>query len=93
MAGLRADPGMAPYVAAKHAVVGLTTAAAIGCAAVVYPSTAHAPLNERKSSDEIDQLTGPRSASVGEASRSALGWQRVEGGRPETSGYSIFNFS
>jgi NAD(P)-dependent dehydrogenase (short-subunit alcohol dehydrogenase family) len=29
VAGLLADPGMAPYVAAKHAVVGLTKAAAI----------------------------------------------------------------
>lgn len=29
VAGLRADAGMAPYVAAKHAVVGLTKAAAI----------------------------------------------------------------
>jgi NAD(P)-dependent dehydrogenase (short-subunit alcohol dehydrogenase family) len=35
VAGLRADPGMAPYGAAKHAVVGLTKAAAITGA--IYP--------------------------------------------------------
>ncbi len=34
VAGLRADPGMAPYVVAKHAVVGLTKAAAIDYAAM-----------------------------------------------------------
>jgi NAD(P)-dependent dehydrogenase (short-subunit alcohol dehydrogenase family) len=29
VAGVIADPGMAPYVAAKHAVIGLTKAAAV----------------------------------------------------------------
>jgi NAD(P)-dependent dehydrogenase (short-subunit alcohol dehydrogenase family) len=43
VAGLRADPGMAPYVAAKHAVVGLTKAAAIDYAALGIRVNAIAP--------------------------------------------------
>ncbi|MEQ1689483.1 MAG: SDR family oxidoreductase, partial [Sphingopyxis sp.] len=43
VAGLRADPGMAPYVAAKHAVVGLTKAAAIDYAAMGVRVNAIAP--------------------------------------------------
>jgi len=44
VAGLRADPGMAPYVAAKHAVVGLTKAAAIDYATSVSGSTLSRPV-------------------------------------------------
>jgi NAD(P)-dependent dehydrogenase (short-subunit alcohol dehydrogenase family) len=53
VAGLRADPGMAPYVAAKHAVVGLTKAAAIDYAALgirvnaIAPGLVRTPMTER----------------------------------------------
>jgi NAD(P)-dependent dehydrogenase (short-subunit alcohol dehydrogenase family) len=53
VAGLRADPGMAPYVAAKHAVVGLTKAAAIDYAAMgirvnaIAPGLVRTPMTER----------------------------------------------
>jgi NAD(P)-dependent dehydrogenase (short-subunit alcohol dehydrogenase family) len=53
VAGLRADRGMAPYVAAKHAVVGLTKAAAIDYAALgirvnaIAPGLVRTPMTER----------------------------------------------
>ena len=53
VAGLRVDPGMAPYVAAKHAVVGLTKAAAIDYAAMgirvnaIAPGLVRTPRTER----------------------------------------------
>src|ERR1700730_5687376 len=53
VAGLRADPGMAPYVAAEHAVVGLTKAAAIDYAAAgirvnaIAPGLVRTPMTER----------------------------------------------
>lgn len=53
VAGLIADPGMAPYVAAKHAVVGLTRAAAIDYAArgirvnALAPGLVRTPMTER----------------------------------------------
>jgi NAD(P)-dependent dehydrogenase (short-subunit alcohol dehydrogenase family) len=53
VAGLRADPGMAPYVAAKHAVVGLTKAAAIDYAAsgirvnAIAPGLVRTPMTAR----------------------------------------------
>ncbi len=53
VAGLRADPGMAPYVAAKHAVVGLTKAAAIDYAHTqirvnaIAPGLVRTPMTER----------------------------------------------
>lgn len=53
VAGLRADPGMAPYVAAKHAVVGLTKAAAIDYARTkirvnaIAPGLVRTPMTER----------------------------------------------
>lgn len=53
VAGLRADPGMAPYVAAKHAVAGLTKAAAIDYAThgirvnAIAPGLVRTPMTER----------------------------------------------
>jgi len=53
VAGLRADPGMAPYVGAKHAVVGLTKAAAIDYATAgirinaIAPGLVRTPMTER----------------------------------------------
>jgi NAD(P)-dependent dehydrogenase (short-subunit alcohol dehydrogenase family) len=53
VAGIRADPGMAPYVAAKHAVVGLTKAAAIDYATqgfrinAIAPGLVRTPMTER----------------------------------------------
>lgn len=53
VAGLIADPGMAPYVAAKHAVVGLSRAAAIDYASqgvrvnVIAPGLVRTPMTER----------------------------------------------
>jgi len=53
VAGLRADPGMAPYVAAKHAVAGLTKAAAIDYAGqgirvnAIAPGLVRTPMTER----------------------------------------------
>lgn len=53
VAGLVADPGMAPYVAAKHAVVGLTRAAALDYADMgvrvnaVAPGLIRTPMTER----------------------------------------------
>lgn len=53
VAGLIADPGMAPYVAAKHAVAGLTKAAAIDYAAqgirinAIAPGLVRTPMTER----------------------------------------------
>lgn len=43
VAGIIADPGMSPYVAAKHAVVGLTKAAALDYAASGVRINAVAP--------------------------------------------------
>lgn len=53
VAGLIADPGMAPYVAAKHAVIGLTRAAAIDYATsgvrinAIAPGLVRTPMTER----------------------------------------------
>ena len=53
VAGIRADPGMAPYVAAKHAVVGLSKAAAIDYATqgirvnAIAPGLVRTPMTER----------------------------------------------
>jgi NAD(P)-dependent dehydrogenase (short-subunit alcohol dehydrogenase family) len=53
VAGLRADPGMAPYVAAKHAVVGLTKAAAMDYVTqgirvnAIAPGLVRTPMTER----------------------------------------------
>ena len=59
VAGIRADPGMAPYVAAKHAVVGLTKAAAIDYAAAgirvnaIAPGLVRTPMTERWLNDPL----------------------------------------
>lgn len=53
VAGVIADPGMAPYVAAKHGVVGLTKAAALDYAAqgirinAVAPGLVESPMTKR----------------------------------------------
>ncbi|WP_026373478.1 SDR family NAD(P)-dependent oxidoreductase [Agrococcus lahaulensis] len=53
VAGLRADPFMAPYVAAKHAVAGLTKAAALDYAAqgirvnAIAPGLVRSPMTQR----------------------------------------------
>ncbi len=53
IAGIIADPGMAPYVAAKHGVIGLTKAAAIDYATrgirinALAPGLVHTPMTQR----------------------------------------------
>src|SRR5208283_5792432 len=53
VAGVIADPGMSPYVAAKHAVVGLTKAAAVEHARhgirvnAIAPGLVRTPMTER----------------------------------------------
>jgi NAD(P)-dependent dehydrogenase (short-subunit alcohol dehydrogenase family) len=53
IAGLIADPGMSPYVAAKHAVIGLTKSAAIDYARsgirvnALAPGLVRTPMTER----------------------------------------------
>lgn len=67
VAGVIADPGMSPYVAAKHAVVGLTKAAAIEYAKhevrvnAIAPGLVETPMTQRWLGDDQFQsmlLTG-----------------------------------
>jgi NAD(P)-dependent dehydrogenase (short-subunit alcohol dehydrogenase family) len=59
VAGLRSDPGMAPYVAAKHAVVGLSKAAALDYATqgirvnAIAPGLVRTPMTERWLNDPV----------------------------------------
>ncbi|MFC1421140.1 SDR family NAD(P)-dependent oxidoreductase [Streptacidiphilus cavernicola] len=58
VAGVIADPGMAPYVAAKHAVVGLTKAAGVEYARngirvnAIAPGLVRTPMTDRWLTDE-----------------------------------------
>jgi NAD(P)-dependent dehydrogenase (short-subunit alcohol dehydrogenase family) len=70
VAGLRADPGMAPCVAAKHAVVGLTKAAAIDYAAqgfrvnAIAPGPARRPMTEHWLDDPAMGFAARRNARI-----------------------------
>lgn len=68
IAGLIADPGMSPYVAAKHAVIGLTKSAAIDYAKsgirvnALAPGLVRTPMTERWLADPAMReavLSGP----------------------------------
>ncbi len=84
IAGLIADPGMAPYVAAKHAVIGLTKAAAIDYAKsgirvnALAPGLVETPMTRRWLDDPVLRdvvLSGPlmgRAASAEEIARTVL---------------------
>lgn len=84
IAGLIADPGMAPYVAAKHAVIGLTKAAAIDYAKsgirvnALAPGLVETPMTRRWLDDPAMRdlvLSGPllgRAASPEEIAGTVL---------------------
>lgn len=73
VAGLIADPGMAPYVAAKHAVSGLTKAAAIDYATAgirinaVAPGLVRTPMTERWLADETMRAAVLADSPIGRA--------------------------
>ena len=75
IAGLIADPGMSPYVAAKHAVIGLTKSAAIDYARsgirvnALAPGLVRTPMTERWLADPAMReavLSGPLTGRAAE---------------------------
>jgi NAD(P)-dependent dehydrogenase (short-subunit alcohol dehydrogenase family) len=75
IAGLIADPGMSPYVAAKHAVIGLTKSAAIDYAKsgirvnALAPGLVRTPMTERWLADPAMReavLSGPLTGRAAE---------------------------
>lgn len=75
VAGLVADPGMAPYVAAKHGVVGITKAAALDYAArnirvnAVAPGLVATPMTERWLADPAFKEKLLQNSPIGRAAR------------------------
>jgi len=75
VAGVIADPGMAPYVAAKHGVVGLTRAAAIGYAQdgirvnALAPGLVETPMTQRWLEDPDMRETVLSGSRMGRAAR------------------------
>jgi NAD(P)-dependent dehydrogenase (short-subunit alcohol dehydrogenase family) len=75
IAGLVADPGMAPYVAAKHGVVGLTKAGAIDYARqnirinAIAPGLVHTPMTQRWLDDPVSREVILAHSPVGRAAR------------------------
>jgi NAD(P)-dependent dehydrogenase (short-subunit alcohol dehydrogenase family) len=73
VAGVIADPGIAPYVAAKHAVVGLTRAAAIEYARrgirvnAIAPGLVRTPMTEGWLSDAAFTKTFLDASPIGRA--------------------------
>jgi NAD(P)-dependent dehydrogenase (short-subunit alcohol dehydrogenase family) len=73
VAGVIADPGMSPYVAAKHAVVGLTKAAGIEHARhgirvnVIAPGLVRTPMTERWLADPAFMEAFLASSPIGRA--------------------------
>jgi len=75
VAGLVADPGMAPYVAAKHGVVGITKAAALDYATrnirinAVAPGLVATPMTERWLADPAFKEKLLQNSPIGRAAR------------------------
>lgn len=75
VAGLVADPGMAPYVAAKHGVVGLTKAAALDYATqnirvnAVAPGLVATPMTQRWLDDPRFHQQLMNNSPIGRAAR------------------------
>jgi len=75
VAGLVADPGMAPYVAAKHGVVGITKAAALDYATrnirvnAVAPGLVATPMTERWLADPAFEEKLLQNSPIGRAAR------------------------
>jgi NAD(P)-dependent dehydrogenase (short-subunit alcohol dehydrogenase family) len=75
VAGVVADPGMAPYVAAKHGVVGLTRAAALDYARegirvnALAPGLVSSPMTERWLNDPAFQQALMNNSPMGRAAQ------------------------
>ncbi|WP_186289438.1 glucose 1-dehydrogenase [Burkholderia gladioli] len=75
VAGLVADPGMAPYVAAKHGVVGITKAAALDYATrnirvnAVAPGLVATPMTERWLADPAFKEKLLQNSPIGRAAQ------------------------